>query len=130
MAETICIFNGCHLVSIHSATEDTFIRDTIVGFNAYYWIGLFAPGGCCAALGSCCIYNWYDGTPFDYMMGWVPFAPGSSRGSCAYGINVANHTIGWDNDQDFITCTGGAPCASCTVELEFVCESTIMISVG
>jgi hypothetical protein len=62
-------------------------------------------------------------------MGWVINAPTASRGSCAYVTNVANHTIGWDNDQAYIICTGGAPCPSCSETLEFVCESNL-ISVG
>uniref|UniRef100_A0A914DCH3 C-type lectin domain-containing protein n=1 Tax=Acrobeloides nanus TaxID=290746 RepID=A0A914DCH3_9BILA len=129
-AETICINNGGHLVSIHSATEDVFVRTVIANFG-YYWIGLFSASGCCAAGGSCCVgsYNWLDGTPFDYM-GWVPNAPDASGGACVYVINVANHTLGWDNDVAYgLTLCPSFPCPTCTLEMEFVCESNL-ISVG
>uniref|UniRef100_A0A914EKQ6 C-type lectin domain-containing protein n=1 Tax=Acrobeloides nanus TaxID=290746 RepID=A0A914EKQ6_9BILA len=127
VAETICINNGGHLVSIHSVNEDAFIRDIIVGPEAYYWIGLFAPGGCCN-------YMWLDGTPVDYT-GWVPSAPTFSQGPCVYVVNVANHTnsgvttAGWDNNTGYQHSCGGPPCASCAVDYEFVCESNL-ISVG
>jgi hypothetical protein len=103
-AQGFCARYGYQLASIHDATTDHWLGQTVVSYaNAKWWMGL-------DDLTQKSRWQWQDGTPVDYL-NWGPGEPNDAGGieDCAelnrYGVDG-----GWNDEP----CDGALP---------FVCES-------
>ncbi|VDM77470.1 unnamed protein product [Strongylus vulgaris] len=98
-AEEVCVSNGGHLASIHSAEENTFVNDISESGMDYSddgsltWIGLTQ-----ANYPSSTVWTWTDGTPFDYK-NWAPGEPNNSKG-VEHCVQIQSDYVGKDPSKD------------------------------
>uniref|UniRef100_A0AC34RNL0 C-type lectin domain-containing protein n=1 Tax=Panagrolaimus sp. JU765 TaxID=591449 RepID=A0AC34RNL0_9BILA len=98
-AESACLAQGAHLVSVHSKQENDFVQDiSRCGINLYDWdkgtiVGLFSNGDISK-------WSWSDGTPFDYFYwaGPEPNNPGGENCGSIFTDPEDNSAAGyWNN---------------------------------